>query len=308
MRRHLSLVLIGLGAFLVVAALLMRFYAYPALAKAPVDQDSITSLSATDATLFDIATMGPITTDVNVEVRTVGDVEATEKAGDDILVWVSTTSVRSEDGTVRSRSTDYAAHDAVTGEAVNCCGEYRETTEGEKTEVQRKGQVFKFPFGTEKKDYAFWDSSAGQTFPATYAETDEIDGLEVYIFDMVVPDMVVGTRELPGSIFGSDEPAVDAEVHYSNTKSMAVEPNTGAIVDRTEAQKQSFVYDGTEVIATEMELSFTDKEVAEGVESVESDGPLLGNLKGLYSILAGVIGLLLIAGGVFMRVRQARTE
>ncbi len=53
MRRLLGPILIGLGMFLVAAAALIRFYAYPTLAVAPIDQNSVTLLSAEDATIFD---------------------------------------------------------------------------------------------------------------------------------------------------------------------------------------------------------------------------------------------------------------
>ncbi len=42
MRRGLGFLFVGLGVFLIALAPLLRFYAYPALAKAPLDQDSQT--------------------------------------------------------------------------------------------------------------------------------------------------------------------------------------------------------------------------------------------------------------------------
>lgn len=304
MRRQLHLVLIGLGAFLLVAAFMLRFYAYPKLAVAPIDQNSVTSLSATDATIFDIASLQPITTDLSVEVRTVGDKAASEKAGDDTRVWVSTTSVRSADGQVRTRTADRAAFDTVSGAAVAYDDQWRETTEGERTPVTRKGQVFKFPFATEKKDYLFWDGTLNDATDAVYRKTDKLEGLTVYLFEQEIPDTVVGTRELPGAIFGSDEPAVEAEVHYSNTKTMTVEPQTGAIMDRTEEQNTYFSYDGTDVPATQADLSFTDKEIEEMIETVESDANQLAGLRGLYPILAGVAGLVLLGLGGLLWARS----
>ena len=53
MRRILGPLLFGLGVFLLVGGLLLRFYAYPRVAVAPIDQNSVTKLEATGATLFD---------------------------------------------------------------------------------------------------------------------------------------------------------------------------------------------------------------------------------------------------------------
>lgn len=305
MRRYSSVIMIGLGSFLMVAALLVRFYAYPHLAVAPIEQDSITRLSATDATLLDTSTLAPITTDLDVAVRTVGDVKATEAAADDVRVWYSTTSVRSDDGQVRSRSVDRAAFGAVSGAAVNCCREWRSTTAGELTPVQRKGQVFKFPFHTLKQDYPNWDSTVGKEFNAKYVGTDSIQGMGIYKFVMTIPDTLIDSRELPASIFGIDQAEpVNASVFYRNTKTFYVEPETGAIIDRTEDQKQWLVAEGTEVVANQALLSFTDAQVTKMVSDVESDASMLGNLRTLYPLLIGLLGLGLFAAGVLLRVRR----
>lgn len=302
-----SLLMIGSGAFLIVVALMLRFYAYPALAVAPIDQDSITSLSATDATVLDVATLRPITTDLTVQAHTVGDVQASEDAGDDIRVWHNLTSVRSGDGEIRSRSVERAAFDAVSGLAVNCCREYRATTRGQRVPVQREGLIFKFPFDTQKEDYQLWDTTVGKAFPAEYTGTDDLDGLRVYLFTLTVPETVLGTRELPASMFGIEQvDSVEADVHIRATKTITVEPNTGVIMDRTEDQKQWLVADGVEVVANEAVLSFTDEEVAEMLEDFRDEGTMLGNLRFRYPMLAGLIGLVLLGGGVVLHRRTAR--
>lgn len=305
MRRHLHLVLIGLGAFLVVSALLMRFYAYPTLAVAPIDQNSVTEVEASDATLLDTSTFSNITTDLEVKARTVGDVTASEEAGDDVRVWVTTTSIRSDDGQVRSRSVERAAFDAVSGEAINCCDGFREVTEGERTEVERSGLVFKFPFDTQKKDYALWEASINDAVTAEFSKVENLDGLEVYVFDVTIPTTLITTRDVPASLFDleQDEP-VEAEVYYESTKQLYVEPNTGAIIDRVDAQKQWLEYEGDQVITTEADLAYTDKQVADNIDDFGTLGPLLGNLKGLYALLAGLIGVALILGGVVLRSRH----
>ena len=117
---------------MLVAGLLLKFYAYPRVAVAPIDQNSVTRLQATGAEIFDTSTLEPLTTDLSVQSRTVGDVKASEDRGENVRVWVNTTSIRSDDGTVRSRSTERTAFDATPAEAVNCCGAFDEATEGER--------------------------------------------------------------------------------------------------------------------------------------------------------------------------------
>jgi hypothetical protein len=307
MRRFAAPVLFGLGAFLLVAAALLKFYAYPQLAVAPIDQDSVTYLSAEDATVFDTSSLKEITVDLEVASTTRGDVAASEEAGDDVRVWVGTTTVTSDDGVVRSQSIERAAHDARTGEAVNCCGGFISSTEGEREEPQRSGLVYKFPFGTEKKDYDFWDSTLGDTAPATYVEEDDVQGLDVYVFEMSIPATIVGTREVPGSVVGEDAATVDADVVYSNTKTFWVEPTTGAIIDRQEHTTTTLAVDGVDkVTATDAELSYTDAQVDKMVDDVSAKASMLGLLHTLIPLLALVLGLLALAAG-FLLARRAES-
>ena len=106
MRRLMGPVLVGVGAFLVVTGILARFYAYPAFAVYPADQNGVTRLQAKDATLLDLATLREVTTDLSIVNRTAGDVKASESAGDNVIVWASTTSIRDELGNIRSRSAE----------------------------------------------------------------------------------------------------------------------------------------------------------------------------------------------------------
>ena len=233
MRRLLGPILVGIGAFLVVTGLLARFYAYPALAVAPIDQNSVTDLEASGATILDLSTLKEVTTDMTVVNRTVGDVEASEEAGDNTGVWAGTTSYRDQIGNIRSRSAERYAFDAHTGEAINCCGGFEETTDGEREEVKRSGQISKYPFGTEQQDYKFWDATLGQAVTTKFVKEDEIDGLKVYEFKYEVPTTTVGTREIPPSLVGLEgTEALEVEIQYSTITQHWVEPTTGVVIDR----------------------------------------------------------------------------
>lgn len=309
MRKFIEPLLVGLGVFLILGAVLLRFYAYPKLAVAPSDQQSVTSLEATDATLFDAGSLENITTDLSVKNRTVGDVSASEKAPDGVVVWVSTTSIRSSDGEVRSRSVERAAFDDFSGEAVNCCGNFVEETEGEREEVTRKGLVYKFPFATEKKTYQMWDGTLGDTVSAKYTGTDTVGGLDVYKFQTEVPDTVVGTRDVPLSVMGLDgEGNVTADTHYEDKATFYVEPNTGAVVNRVEELKNWYAADGQELITTEATLAYTKASIASTVDQVDTKGKLLGMLKGLFPITALVLGLISLGVGLMLTIRTRRSQ
>ena len=305
MRRFLGPILVGLGAFLLVAGLLLKFYAYPRVAVAPIDQNSVTKLSATGAEIFDSGALKPLQTDLTAENRTVGDVKASKEAGDDVRVWVGTTSIRSADGTVRSRSTERVPFDASTAEAVNCCGAFDETTDGERTQVKRKGLVWKFPFGTEKKSYQVWDGTLGDTATAKFVKESSVKGLSTYQFRSEVPRTEVGTRDIPGSLVGSSEASVTAASMYAATTTYEIEPKTGAIVTQTIDQDSTLAVDGEDVITTtKAELSYTDATVSANVEEFTTKSSQLTLVGTTLPLITIILGLILIVAGVVLGRRK----
>jgi hypothetical protein len=297
---------VGVGCFLIVAALMLRFYAWPALAVAPVNQNSVTRLQAEDATFFNTATLSEEQTDLSVENQTLGDVEATEEAGDDIRVWFGSTSIRAADGTIISRSQERVAFGAHDGAAVNCCEAYTETTEGDRQAANREGQVYKMPFNTQKQTYQWWDGTLGDAVEMKFIEEDEVDGLKAYVFESSVPRTRVGQREVPGSILGEDEDVVTAETYYENEKTLWVEPETGAVIDRNERTVTTLAYEGEDrVTATEANLEYTDETVADNVEDLGETGRQLGLVRTTAPIAAGVLGLVLLALGIVVSRRRS---
>jgi hypothetical protein len=308
MRRLLGPILVGVGAFLVVTGVLARFYAYPALAVAPIDQNSVTKLEAKDATILDLSTLKQVTTDMSVVNKTVGDVPASEDAGDNTRVWTGTTSYRDEIGNIRSRSAERYAFDAHTGAAINCCGSFEETTDGEREEVKRSGQISKYPFGTEKKDYKFWDATLGQAVTTKFVKEDEIQGLKVYEFKYEVPVTVVGTREIPASLVGETGDAIEADVQYSTTTQHWVEPVTGVVIDRVSDTQNTLARDGEVLITTSGGVfSYTDEQVKENVDEYKGKASSLQAVHTTVPFVGVILGLLLIIGGVLLS-RRNRNE
>jgi hypothetical protein len=309
MRRLLGPILVGIGAFLVVTGLLARFYAYPALAVAPIDQNSVTKLEAKDATILDLSTLKEVTTDMSVVHRTVGDVEASEEADDGTLVWAGTTSYRDEIGNIRSRSAERYAHDAHTGEAINCCDAFEETTDGEREEVKRSGQISKYPFGTEKKDYKFWDGTVGQAVTTKFVKESEIEGLTVYEFKYEVPTTTVGTREVPPSLVGqSGTEALEVEIQYSTVTQHWVEPTTGVVIDRVSETANTLALDGETLITTSGgTFQYTDEQVKENVDEYKGKASSLQAVHTTVPLVGVVLGLLLLLGGVLLS-RRNRSE
>lgn len=292
----------GVGALLLIAGMLVHFYAVPALAKAPVGIDQITRLSATGATVFDIKTLKPITADLAVENLTRGDPKASHAKGvpSGTVVWASMTTIRSmPDKVIRSQNTASNALNAKTAEAVDCfaCTNFYEADKGVRTPTTPTGAVYKFPFFTQKHGYRVWDGTLNGAVTAAYTGTTSIQGMRVYTFASKVPATVIGHRSLPASIFGLPGTGnVDATTYYQNATTQYVEPATGAIINQVSDVKQWFAAQGKTVTTMAAHLAYTPGTVTTFVNHLQGDATRLNIVSGPVPWLVMGIGLLMIVG------------
>jgi Porin PorA len=207
------------------------------------------------------------------------------------------------------QSRELSSFDEVTGAAssYDVGFEEAENEEGEleQVDVTRKGQVYKFPFDTQKKDYLQWDATLGEATTAKYVGEDEVEGTSVYKFVQTIEPTVVATRPVPGSIFGVDEPTVQADMVYEMTRTLYIEPATGSPINRVEERNQVLSYDGTEVPAFVATVQYTDKSIADIIDKVDTRAPLLKGTPLLIPAGLLLLGLLSIGAGVLTRRRKA---
>lgn len=309
MRSKLAPVSVGLGVFLIVAAALVRFYAYPVLANVPPDYKGTTKLEAKGAQIFnsDPEVLKTETSDLDITSFTIAD--SGVKASGDTVVWVNSTTVKRVGGANFQQSQERTPFDGKTGAAVDCakCGSWEEVAlasdfqKTERVDVTREGLVYKFPFATEKKDYPVWDDTLGKAVPATFEGEEKIDGLKVYKFVQTIPDTMVETRDVPASVFAPAATGnVTAEMWYQMTRTFYVEPTTGSPVNRVEDRVQELRYDGTAVPAFTGTVQYTQDQVDKLVSDAKGNATMLGGMKLLFPLLLLVLGLALTAGGVLL--------
>ncbi|MFI6826055.1 DUF3068 domain-containing protein [Kribbella sp. NPDC050241] len=342
-------VLIGLGVFFVGIAALARFYAYPTLAVAPADQIAHTVSIGKDATIFSAADLKS-KTGVELEARRTvrGDVVAAEKISKALnrKVVVFDTAVVTDDSKNYQFPDDSSKTaelplsfvqervvlDAHTGEAVRWnptgddnSGEYIATTlekadrlkPGQNTALfaGHQGLVLKFPFGTEKKTYPFWDTTLRKAFPIEFKREEPLDGLKVYVFEQEIPKKEVPQAkplEVPGSLVGdSGKDSVIVQRTYKNTRTLWVEPVTGAIIKGREQQLATIAYEGQDKLtATQVTIEYDAATVAKNVKGATENGVAEGgyqskaaqlHLIGFWvPLLSLILGLLLLASvGLF---------
>ncbi|MFF7212140.1 DUF3068 domain-containing protein [Streptomyces sp. NPDC008238] len=240
MRRRSSLVLLSLAVFFTALSPLVRWYAFPRLAKIPAGQYQAVVLEARDATLLDYGTMRPKKVSKVSIVQTLkGDVEEARRidraTGRDVVVWDGLAYVVGPDGAMVSQVPERYVFDAHTQEPVHAGGE---SVDGDA--VRRRGVEFKFPFLIEKRDYYYFDAQARTSAPIHYRGTQEFRGLEVYYFEQTVPWTEVPLpKKMPvEGVTPQTVAAMGMERWYTTKRMFWVDPVTGAPVNDEEVHRE----------------------------------------------------------------------
>ena len=240
MRRKAGLVLLALAVFFTALSPLLRWYAFPRLAKVPANQYQDMVLEAKNATLLDYGTMrAKKVSKVSIVQTLRGNVGASEKiektAGRDVVVWDGLSYVEGPDGKMVSKIPERYIFDAHTQEPVHATGEM---VDGDP--VKRQGVEFKWPFLTEKRDYEYFDAQARVTAPIHYKGTQDFRGVEVYHFEQTIPwTEVPFPRTMPVAGITRESVAETGTTRwYTTVRKFWVEPLTGAPVYGEEIHKE----------------------------------------------------------------------
>jgi Porin PorA len=240
MRRKASLILLALAVFFAALSPLLRWYAFPRLAKVPAGQYQDMVLEAKGATLLDYGTMKARKVSRVTVVQTLkGNVAAAKRiertAGRDVVVWDGLSYVQGPDGRMVSRIPERYIFDAHSQEPVHATGE---SVDGDP--VRRDGIEFKWPFLTEKRDYEYFDAQTRTARPIHYRGTTSFRGVEVYYFEQTVPWTEVGfPKVMPvEGITPASVARTGTTRWYTTVRRFWVEPVTGAPVYGEEIHKE----------------------------------------------------------------------
>lgn len=302
---------IGLGAFFLTMALLLRFYAYDKLAVVPLDQNTQQVVQDRNATFFDADKIAPGKGTLTTKVTVVADKAASEKASDetgkDVLVfnqWRS--SDNNNEAPPMDASTGRVAIDRSTGEALDCCD-----TKVNGKDQQYSGYLIKFPFQTQKKQYDYWDGTVNKAVPMKYVGEEKVDGLNTYKFEGSVPLQKFRTQDVPRKIFGLSDQSVLADRLYENKRTIWVEPETGVFMKVQENQHQILRIDAPgakDVNALTTKSVMTPKTVQENVDEYGTKATLLKILRLWAPLALALLGLVLLIGGIAMSLRARRRQ
>lgn len=190
-RRIIGASLIGLGVFLLAAAVLTRFYVAPTLIGAPPDVYQVTRLKAENASYLDAASATPRSGATVVATNTIrGDPGSTH---DGVAVWDTTTIVQDVGrGTTIEIQKQRYAFDRRTGQLRNCCGA---AVQGD-TGVRMSGIGLFWPVDARRRGLELFDPATRRTWPVSFDGEERVAGVSAYRFVARIPETKV-TGELP---------------------------------------------------------------------------------------------------------------
>ena len=313
MRRKASLILLALAVFFAALSPLLRWYAFPRLAKIPANQYQDMVLEAKDATLLDYGTMKARKVPKVTIVQTLkGNVEESEKiertAGKDVVVWDGLSYVVGPDGKMVSKIPERYIFDAHSQEPVHATGEM---VDGDP--VKRQGIEFKWPFLTEKRDYEYFDAQARITAPIHYKGTQDFRGVEVYYFEQTIPwTKVTFPKTMPVEGITPESVAKTGTTRwYTTVRKFWVEPLTGAPVYGEEIHKEelrggTLLGDRDKVTAFAGHVKMREDYIEYTVDLVNSNRTLVLLLTSYLPWGFLTLGVLLLALSLYLEARGRR--
>ncbi|MFJ9368505.1 DUF3068 domain-containing protein [Nocardia sp. NPDC101769] len=331
-RRTVACVLVGLGAMLLVAAIMVPTYTVSRLAKTPLDLEITTVATnpqnGAPSEVLDSKSLtsgtGSAKVDQNVPLvsQRFLTVENPSDASE-MTIQAGQTLRRTDkqgDTGLLTATIDRVTVDRKTGAPVDSVdggpnGAIAVTVDkkGESVmdPVQHTGLQYRFPIGTDKKTYPYFDLNVRKTFDINYVEETEINNLKVYHFQMTVPVTDLSTvansptnkLTLPAEKWGVEgDGDVTMARFYTNIRDLWVEPQTGTVI---KGQEQIHLFyarsgDKPEVTALKSTLVFDENTIESQISVAKDNIDKLSLYGRILPILLGVLGLVFLLVGLLL--------
>ncbi len=299
--RLVALAVMGLGAALLTAAVLLSTYTAGKIQKIPLDIDE-TLVSSGTGTALDPASLSATRFVIDKDVPLVSQQAITVEApaNAQVVTLQVGTSVRRTDRqqenglllamvdtvTLNRRTAQAVSDDERPGGSVQKPRTFDDDKPSTNIALPHEGLAYRFPFNTEKKSYPFFDAIAQKPFDANYDGEDDVNGLTTYRFTQNVGYDADGKLVDPikyASLYDRNE---DGEVtaraelwglpgdpyepitmtrFYAAQRTFWVDPVTGVVV---KAQERANHYYARDPLNPEMALA--DYKVTSTEQTVES--------------------------------------
>jgi Porin PorA len=306
--------LFGIGVLALVFAAGLAFIVGPRVNQLPYDLERTQSVAeAPNATFLQIkdgavaVNQGDLRSTVTVQP----DADETAKLEGDLdgkaAVWlVGQQVVRTDNNELVSAYSTLLALDRKSANTLPWDKAWLDTG-NDRQKVAYTGQIYKFPFGTEKKTYQIFDRDINAAQPAVFVKTEKIEGLETYQFTQEIRG---GRQEVPADrlqlLLAALIPgATSGQIVYNNTRTVWVEPTTGQYIKVQEVQEKNLVADsGQSVKLLDATFTYTDETIADAADRSSSNRRLLQIVNLWAPIGLLVVGLILIGLALMLTMRR----
>ncbi|KUI02886.1 DUF3068 domain-containing protein [Mycobacterium sp. IS-3022] len=338
--------ILGLGAALLIAALLLSTYTHSKIAKIPLDLDA-TLISEGTGTAFDPASLNSakfvIDRDVPMAMQEQISVESPSNA--DVVTLQVGSSLRrtdkQQDTGLLLAMVDTVTVDRSTAEAVSS-----ESNPGGAVQKPRaidddkpptnialphEGLAYRFPFDTEKKTYSVFDPIAQKAFDANYDGEEDVNGMTTYRFTqnvgydadgkLVEPvkyaslyeddaDSEVTARAAMWGVPGEPDEPITMSRYYAAQRTFWVDPVSGTIVKKDEHGYHYYAREPLkpEVTFVDYKVTFNQETVESQVASASDERDRVALWGRILPITFTAMGLVLLVGGALLGSFSLRAE
>jgi hypothetical protein len=328
--------ILGLGAALLIAALLLTTYTAGKIKKIPLNIDT-TLISDGTGTALDPASLSAqhFVIDKNVPLVSQQQLSVeTPSNADVVTLQVGTTVRRTDkqqdnglmlamvDSVTINRSTAMAVSDDThPGGAIQRPRTIEDTKPPTNIALPHEGLSYRFPFGTEKKTYPYFDPIAQKAFDANYEGEEDVNGLTTYKFQqnvgydadgkLVEPlkyaslydnddDGVVTARASLWGLPGDPDEPITMTRYYAAQRTFWVDPVSGTIVKSQERANHYYARD-----ALKPEYALVDYTVTSTEDTVEAQVAAARDERDRVALWSRILPITFTAAGLVALVAGA---
>jgi hypothetical protein len=338
--------IMGLGAALLIAALLLWTYTTSRITKIPLDLDT-TLISDGSGTALDPGSLNSQKFVVNRNVPLVSQqqISVESPANADVVTLQVGTSVRRTDKqkdtglmlalvdtvTLNRKAAMAVSDETHPGGAVQKPRTFNDDNPPTNIALPHEGLSYRFPFHTEKKTYSYFDPIAQRAFNANYTGEEDVNGLTTYRFTQEVgydgdgkladpikyPSLYTNnedgratTTAAKWGVPGDPDEKISMTRYYAAQRTFWVDPESGTIVKEDEHANHYFARD-----RLKPELTLADYKITSNEQTIESQVNAARNERDRLALWSRVLpitftasGAIALIGGLLLGWFTLRTE
>lgn len=347
MLRFAACGIIGLGAALLIAALLLTTYTTSRITKVPLDVDA-TLVSDGTGTALDSGSLSTdhVVVNQNVPLVSQQQISVESPANADVVTLQVGSSLRRTDKqkdsglllaivdtvTLNRKTALAVSDDTHAGGSVQKPRAVNDENPPTAMPLRHEGLSYRFPFHTEKKTYPYFDPIAQKAFDVNYDTEEDVNGLTTYKFTQNIgfnadgklvapvayPSLLAGNEDAKqttsasmwGVQGGDPNEQITMTRYYAAQRTFWVDPVSGTIVKQTERADHYFARD-----PLRPELTLADYKVTSNEDTVESqinaardERDRLALWSRVLPITFTAVGLIALIGGGLLASFSLRSE